>query len=195
MKKFEDIELINYVINNGATLKEAANHFDVSIETIKKRIKTIKSGLEDNSEIIEKLKSISDQNVSAGRKKGGESKNSGRVRGDTLETIANQAMIILVNDFTFEDAASYFGIPSSTLYDHLELLNCDEYREIYNDLKSMYAYHHQNRVSSTILDIEERRVNKNSEWLTKLQSSSDVNFESLRRKYAEKLKESGNLKK
>ena len=42
MSKLEDIDIVNYMINQGATAKETAEYFGVSLSTIKKRLSSIK---------------------------------------------------------------------------------------------------------------------------------------------------------
>ena len=122
MSKFEDVDLVNYIINNGATLKDAAEFFDVSVDTIKVRMRKIKSGLQEDSIILKDLNNVSNANTLEGRKRGGKSPNSGVVRSIDLETIANQAKFILSQDLSIDEAAKVLRVAPSTLYEHLELL-------------------------------------------------------------------------
>ena len=48
MKKIEDIDIINYIINKGATAKEVADYYGVSLSIIKKRLASIKTELKDD---------------------------------------------------------------------------------------------------------------------------------------------------
>ena len=145
MSKFEDVDLVNYIINNGATLKDAAEFFDVSVDTIKVRMRKIKSGLQEDSIILKDLNNVSNANTLEGRKRGGKSPNSGVVRSIDLETIANQAKFILSQDLSIDEAAKVLRVAPSTLYEHLELLKTDDYLDIYQDLKKMYKDHLQDR--------------------------------------------------
>lgn len=145
MKKFEDIDLVNYIVNQEATLKDAAEFFEVSIDTIKARMRKIKSGLANDSIILKDLNDVASANALEGRKKGGKSSNSGVVRNVDLETIANQAKFILSQDLTIDEAAEILNVAPSTLYEHLELLNTAQYLEIYKELKNMYKYHLHNK--------------------------------------------------
>lgn len=189
MKKFEDIDLINYVVNNGATLKDAAEFFEVSVDTIKKRMANIKQDLKNDSEILIELNEVSSKNVLEGRKKGGQAPNSGVVRNTSLETIAERAMIMLAHNLTIDKAAVRFSVAPSTLYDHLELLNCNQYAEIYADLQVMYQYHNIDKNSKTIPDIDVRRSDSNTTWLPSTQDKSNFGIEKIQIKYVQKLEE------
>lgn len=141
MKNFEDIDLVNYIINQGATLKQAAEHFNVSVETIKKRMAKIRKGLNEDSEILNNLNDVSKNNTLIGRRIGGQSTNGGRKRIMSMEEIREKAKVMLSKSLTIDEAALEFDIPPATLYDNLELLNNEEDKEIYFDLKSMYESH------------------------------------------------------
>ncbi|MBE6138383.1 MAG: hypothetical protein E7173_01390 [Firmicutes bacterium] len=141
MKNFRDIDLVNYIINQEATLKDAAEYFGVSVETIKKRMSKIKKELLTESSILIDLNSVADKNTLEGRRKGGTSTNSGVVRILNLPEIANLARRMLADNLTLSEAANSFKMPSSTLYDNLEALKGTEYDEIYKDLKIMYEVH------------------------------------------------------
>ena len=71
MSKIEDIDLVNYVINKKATLKEAATYFGVSVSTIKKKMSAIKSSLNQESDVYISLNNISSNNQTKGRIDGG----------------------------------------------------------------------------------------------------------------------------
>lgn len=189
MKKFEDIDLVNYIVNNNATLKEAAEFFEVSIDTIKARMRNIKNSLDNDSIILNNLNEVANKNVLEGRKKGGQSSNSGVVRDIELEQIAERAMIMLADNLSIDSAAIRFNIAPSTLYDHLELLNNDEYSELYDDLKAMYSYHNKTKTSGTVIDIEERKFDSDATWLASLKSERYSGIEKLQIKYTEKLEE------
>lgn len=154
MSKFEDVDLVNYIINQEVTLKEAAEFFDVSVETIKKRMANIKKELRDDSLILNDIKNVADKNLLEGRKKGGQQLNSGKVRAVSMETIRDIAVGMLANNSTIEEASLQFNIPSSTLYEYLELLNCPQYSDIYSDLQVMYDLHRRNSPGIGCMKIE-----------------------------------------
>lgn len=189
MGKINDIDLVNYVINKGATLKEAAEHFDVSISTVKKAMQKIKVDLNKDSEIYTNLNDVSKENEYLGKIKGGQSKNSGIERNFDLEQIALLAMQFISENLTLSLASGKFEIPKSTLWDNFRRLNCDEYQELYNDLLYVYDCHNKAISNNTILDVEERGVNHNQAWLESLQHSDFIKLESLIQKYNLKLEE------
>ena len=78
MKKIEDIDIINYIINKGATAKEVADYYGVSLSIIKKRLASIKAELKDDSEIKNGLLNTISVNQEKGRHMGGLSNNSGK---------------------------------------------------------------------------------------------------------------------
>lgn len=166
MKKFEDIDLVNYIINQGATLKQAAEYFEVSVDTVKKRIATIKKNLKEDSEISNGLNEVAQKNSLLGRQIGGQSTNSGRPRSMNIDEIREKAIIMLSKGLTIDEAALEFGIPSTTLHKSLELLNSEKDKEIYYDLKSMYEAHIRNK-----------------------SNKEGFNAAGLQRKYTEKLEE------
>ena len=148
MSKIEDIDIINYMINNETTAKETAEYFGVSLSTIKKRLSGIKSELQDSSIIKENLNNLSIINQNNGRVKGGKVLGSGVTLTENLETIVARAKEILANNLTIEEASKLFKIPSSTLAEHLKLLKNTEYKEVYNDLQTLFEYHKRHKGSS-----------------------------------------------
>jgi len=159
MKSFEDIDLINYIVNQGATLKEASEFFGVSVDTIKKRMSNIKKSLNDNSVILEELNDIASKNTLEGRRKGGTSTNSGVVRSLSLAEIADLARRMLADNLTIDEAANSFKVPPSTLYDNLEALQGTEYDEVYKDLKIMYELHIL--AKGSFVEYSNTKINKN----------------------------------
>ena len=180
MKKFEDIDLVNYIVNKGATLKETAEFFEVSVDTIKKRMASIKNSLFTDSRILNELQEVVDNNTLAGRKKGGKSPNSGVVRTVDLETIARRAMIILSENMTIDMAADSFNIPPSTLHEHLELLKCEEYSELYHDLQFLYSYHNKYKTNFPYLNDCNRAID--AESMRKIQVKYSQKLENEKRK-------------
>ena len=195
MKRFEDEELIEYVIENGATLKQAAEHFGVTIDAIKYRMRKIKNNLANDSEILIHLKEIAKKNELEGKILGGKALAGGIPRTITLEEIAEKAMIMLSEDLTIDEAALSFGIASSTLHGYLRLLDNSEYVEIYNDLQSMYNYHNENRTMGIIPDVEKRNCSNTSTWLPPVKRRTDAGMERLKLKYSQKLEELRRRKK
>lgn len=187
MTKLNEIDLVNYVINNGATLKEAAEYFEVSLSTIKKTMKNVKEGLNETSEVYKELYKVSKTNELMGKKKGGQSLNSGVKRSLTLEQISLLAMEFIANNMTLDLASEKFGIPKSTLWDNFNLLNCKEYFELYNDLSYVYQCHNDGIDNSIVFDIDPRKVSDT--WLQPLQQKNIITLESLMQKYTLKLEE------
>lgn len=137
----EDIDLINYIINQEKTGKEAAEYFGVSLSTVRKRLATIKSELPFESNIYQQLKEVAEKNETQGKIKGGQTQNSGPKRMLSIEYIYNIVVDMLANNLTIEETAVKYSIPRSTLADNLELLNSRGYTEIYNDLQSLFGAH------------------------------------------------------
>ncbi len=168
MRKLDDIDLINYIINKEATAKETADYFGVSLSTIRKRLANIKTSLQDNSEITAQLLSVSDSNQDKGRAKGGLSHNSGIKITESIESIADKAIYVLANNLTLEEASIKFNIPTSTLFEHFKMLENPYYGQIYNDLQSLFAYHKSKRYitnSKAVFSIQQRYMqilNKNN---------------------------------
>lgn len=188
MAKLSEKELIEYVIKNGATLKQAAENFDVSLSTVKKTMKKVRDNLSENSDTYKELKEIAERNEALGKKKGGESHNSGSKRTLSLEEVSILAMKFIAENMTFSTASQKFGIPSSTLYDNFELLNCEEYQDIYNDLLCVYTCHNQNVEQWIASDVDTSQT-FNSAWLQPVQYSSVIKLESLIQKYNLKIQE------
>ena len=180
MKSFEDIDLVNYIVNQGATLKEAAEFFGVSVDTVKKRMANIKKELNEDSVILNDLNEVASKNTLAGRRKGGTSTNSGVVRTLSLDDIADLARQMLANNLTIDMAANSFQMAPSTLYDNLEALNGTEYQEIYDDLRILYEIHLL--VKGSVIDYDNTKVNK-------------ANVERLMTKYSLQLHEKNNHQK
>ena len=141
MKKIEDIDIINYIINKGATAKELAEYYGVSLSTIKKRLASIKDELKDDSEIKNSLLNIISVNQEKGRHTGGLSNNSGKKRNVDITFIVDIAVNALANNLTIEELSTKHGIPTSTISDYLKLLKNTEYQTIYDDLTSLFNYH------------------------------------------------------
>ena len=150
MGKMEDIDLVNYIINQEATGKEAAEYFDVSLSTVRKRLAGIKENLSSNSSIYEELEEVAKKNEQMGKVVGGKSPNSGPKRILQVEDIVKIAMDMLVNNFTIQEASLKYGIPGSTLAENLEVLKVGEYNEIYQDLSSLFQAHKLKRNSTKI---------------------------------------------
>lgn len=174
MSKLEDIDLINYVINNGATLKEAANYFDVSLSTVKKRMGKIKNDLNKNSVVYTDLKDVSAVNEKQGKIDGGKAHAGLKYNTFSIEEVSDIAMNMIAYDLSIDEAASRYNIPPSTLYERLNDLNYEEYQELYNDL-------------SYIFEIRKGNSHINNE--------RKLYIEHLMAKYHLKLSEKNNIKK
>lgn len=165
MKKIEDIDIINYIINKGATAKEVAEYYGVSLSTIKKRLASIKDKLKDDSEIKNSLLNTININQEKGRHTGGLSSNSGKKRNVDMTFIVDIAINALANNLTIEELSTKYGIPTSTISDYFKLLNNTENQNIYDDLTSLLNYH------------------KNKHYMT-----NNVTLFALQQKYSNKLK-------
>ena len=141
MKKIEDIDIINYIINKGATAKEVADYYGVSLSTIKKRLASIKDELKDDSEIKNSLLNIISVNQEKGRHTGGLSNNSGKKRNVDITFIVDIAINALANNLTMEELSCKYSIPTSTISDYFKLLKNTENQTIYDDLTSLFNYH------------------------------------------------------
>ena len=187
MPKINEIDLVNYVINRGATLKEAADYFEVSLSTVKKTMKKVREGLNGNSDIYKNLNDVSKHNEKLWKIKGGQSNNSGVQRSLSLEQVSLLAMEFIAYNMTFDVASEKFNIPKSTLWDNFEKLNCEEYQELYKDLLYIYECHNKNINNDTILDTENRH--SKDMWVESLQQKKVINLEELMQKYNLKLEE------
>lgn len=174
MPKIEDIDLINYVINNGATLKDAANYFDVSLSTVKKRMSKIKNDLNKNSDVYTDLTNVSSTNEQQGKIDGGKAHAGLKYDTFSIEEMSEIAMEMIGYDLSIDDAAAKYNISPSTLYERLMSLNCEEYKELYNDLTYIFEIH-----------------KKNSE----INNERQIYIEQLMTKYLLKLDEKNNIKK
>ena len=159
MNKIENIDILNYMINKQATAKETAEYFNVSLSTIRKRLVAIKSDIQDEN-IKKELLEVIANNQDNGRVKGGLSNNSGVKISESMEDIVRNAITILANNLTLEMASLSFQIPTSTLSEHLKLLNCKEYNDIYIDLLSLFEYHRTGKSSNVdILKMQSKYTN------------------------------------
>lgn len=162
MKKIEDIDIINYIINKGATAKEVAEYYGVSLSTIKKRLASIKDKLKDDSEIKNSLLNTININQEKGRHTGGLSSNSGKKRNVDMTFIVDIAINALANNLTIEELSTKYGIPTSTISDYLKLLKNTEYQTIYDDLTSLFNYHknkHYTTNSVTLFALQQKYSN------------------------------------
>ena len=141
MKKIEDVDIINYIINKGVTAKEVAEYYSVSLSTIKKRLSSIKDELKDDSEIKNSLLNTININQEKGRHTGGLSSNSGKKRSVDITFIVDIAVDALANNLTIEELSTKYSIPTSTISDYFKLLKNTEYQTIYDDLTSLFNYH------------------------------------------------------
>lgn len=149
-----DIDLINYIINRGKTAKEAAEYFNVSLSTIRKRLKKIREELPENSVILKNLNIVIKNNEMIGKKTGGSTLGSGKKKAYTIEQIKKFATSMLENRMTIEEASIHFNIPRTTLYEYIkEIKNYDS--KLYNDLQTLFEYNknHKGPMSRVTSDI------------------------------------------
>jgi len=111
-------ELVNFICQDeGHTVLEAANHFHVSVSTIKKKLSQIRDKTREdyNPILAEKLKLAQDKITLRGQIKGGSIGKRGRTLSE--EQIRMYAEAFLSSGLTLQDFADLSGIPKSTLYD------------------------------------------------------------------------------
>lgn len=168
MNKIEDLDIVNYMINNDVTAKEVAQYYEISLSTVRKALARIKLQLNDNSSIKEELLNVISNNQQQGRYKGGLSHNSGRKRTVEIDFIASIAIDMLTNNLTIQETSLKYNIPTSTISDYFNLLNNNKYQEIYDDLESLFVYH------KTKHNIENDKFVLN-EMLNKYEFSTDEN--------------------
>lgn len=116
-------ELVNYIASDeGHTVAEAAEHFEVSVSTIQKNLAKIRdeNSKDYNKILAEKLKLAQNKVSLRGHKKGGQNGKRGRILDD--EGIRMYAEAYL-SGFSFRQLSALSGIPTSTLQEAISSIN------------------------------------------------------------------------
>lgn len=133
-------ELVDYLaLDDGHTVKEAAEHFNVSTSTIQKKLAKIRdiNDVDYSPYLATKLKLAQDKVTIRGQIKGGKTSKRGRSLDE--ESIRMYAEAYL-SGLTLRNLAEISGIPKTTLWENIRSLpdadlqkQIDEYIKTFDD--------------------------------------------------------------
>jgi hypothetical protein len=131
-KEEKIITIAKYIIKNKATIEMTANHFNISISSVKKYINNPNNLQEINYDAYQAVKKVQDELIKIGNRVGGA--NGYRQPTITDYELEEIAQKMIDNNLTIQEASDYFEIPTSTLYDNLTKLKDSELKELLEDL-------------------------------------------------------------
>lgn len=139
MKEKKILEVAKYIIQNKATIEQTANHFEMSTSSIKKYINNKENLQSIDIELYNAVKEVQKELENIGRIVGG--KNGVRQpkysEFEALEIVET----MISENLTIVEAAKYFNMPKSTLY---ELIRRVDDKEIQEELDSLFAQNNEN---------------------------------------------------
>lgn len=127
VKKKKILEVAKYVIENRTTNEETAEHFGISISTVKKYINNRENLQSIDIDIYNLVKDIQKDIQKIRNIVGG--MNGKREPSYTDFEILEIVETIIGKDLTLKQASYMFQIPTSTLYDRIKQLNYPDLRE------------------------------------------------------------------
>lgn len=139
MKEKKILEVAKYIIQNKATIEQTANYFEMSTSSIKKYINNKDNLQSIDIELYNAVKEVQKELENIGRIVGG--KNGVRQpkysEFEALEIVET----MISENLTIVEAAKYFNMPKSTLY---ELIRRVDDKEIQEELDSLFAQNNEN---------------------------------------------------
>lgn len=133
MKEKKILEVAKYIIENKATIEMTANHFNMSISSIKKYINNDDNLKSIDIEIYNEVKKVQQYLIEIGNHTGG--KNSIAQSKHTEFEAIEIAQTMLEEGLTVNQAAVKFNVPKSTLYEMITSINDPFIRE---ELKALF---------------------------------------------------------
>ena len=124
------LEVAKYIIENKATIKDAALKFNKSESSIKKYINEKLIDIDENMYLA--VKYVQNELMIEGRKIGG--KTGKRGPSMTEEEARSIAKQMIENGWTYEDAQMNLGIPASTINERLNAIKDPELQESLEEL-------------------------------------------------------------
>ena len=119
------LEVAKYIIENKATIKEAAIKFNKSESSIKKYINDKLIDIDEKMYLA--VKYVQNELMIEGRKIGGQTGKRGpSITEEEAKDIAKQ---MIKKAWTYEEAQMNLGIPSSTIYERVNSIKDPEIRE------------------------------------------------------------------
>ena len=124
------LEVAKYIIENKATIKDAALKFNKSESSIKKYINEKLIDIDENMYLA--VKYVQNELMIEGRKIGGKTGKRGpSMTEEEARCIAKQ---MIENGWTYEDAQMNLGIPASTINERLNAIKDPELQESLEEL-------------------------------------------------------------
>ena len=148
-KKTKVLEVAKFIIENKATIKTTADHFGMSISSIKKYINN------DLKEIDEKVynsvKIVQANIEELARIQGGKIGKRGPKYTDS--EAVEIAKVMIANQMTLDEASKYFQMPRSSIYDKVININdielVDEIKRLFEKNKQEFAPNLRNNKKET----------------------------------------------
>lgn len=124
------LEVAKYLIENKATIQKVADHFEVSISTIKKYINEKLPFID--KEVYNAVKKVQNEIIQDGVIKGGEI--GKRDPHYTDFEIMEIAEVMLRDRLTLVEASAKFGIPKSSIHERIRKIPDKEIQEQLDEL-------------------------------------------------------------
>ena len=121
MKQEKILEIAKYIIKNKATVQVTADHFKLSISSIKKYINDDDKLKSIDYDIYEAVKKVQEELIVIGNKVGG--KNGKRQPKYSDFEALEIAETIISKSLTLDEAEEYFKIDRSTIYDRIRSID------------------------------------------------------------------------
>lgn len=126
------LEVAKYIIENKATIAMTANHFDLSVSSVKKYINDQDKLRSIDFKIYNEVKNVQNELEKVGHYVGG--KNGIRESKYSEFEILEIAETMIAESLTLIEASKKFNIPKSTLYERIMSIKDDD---IESDLRSL----------------------------------------------------------
>jgi len=134
MREKKILEVAKYIIKNKATIEQTANHFNLSISSIKKYINNKENLHSIDMELYNAVKNVQSELISIGNIVGG--KNGVREPKYSDFEALEIAETMISNNLSISEASKCFNIPRSTLYEIVKRINNEELQE---ELTALFA--------------------------------------------------------
>ena len=153
----EAIKEATYIISEKKTLNETAQIFGISKKTLYNHFQKLKeSKIKNHIDLYNQLQIQLLENEKVGKKIGGSNSKVGRSRTWNEEVARKVAIIIIAENWSLREAAEYFKIPKSTLFEMLNKGLVDEKNtNLLNDLNSHFEKNHRHKKVESDAHLEE----------------------------------------
>ncbi len=141
-KERKILEISKYIIENKATIEVTANHFGISISSIKKYINDKNNLPSINNDLYIAVKEVQKGLIKIGNQVGG--KNGVATPSISDFEITEILEQMLNNNLTLSEASLKYDRPVSTIYDRLMKIDDPKTKEALQELFYVNK-HHQNK--------------------------------------------------